>query len=248
MTLAEVGIHGGSLGGLTSCYAASKYPDYFVRAICSSPTNCYNFGSGGLSSVIGSNYAATGKTPKAVIQFHGSEMLSGDGKVDGDEYQMNFLIQEDKAWQSIGLVPVTLSSVYSPATKDAYGFYRLNPLPDRIIMSIVQPAGQHAPATWEQEFAAALPIIYRANRADKLRIPKSEFLAYYSVSAPPSTSPSPSTSSTFELTSGEVAACVLVPTVITLATMLAYQHFILRPLLLGRALVNGEQKSPMQGI
>ena len=140
-----------------------------------------------------------------------------------------------------------LGSVYSPATKDAYGFYRLKPLPDRIIMSTVLPGGQHSPATWEREFAAALPIVFRADRADKARIPKSELFAYYSVSAPPSTTPSPSTSSTstFELTSGEVAACVIVPTVIILVTILAYLHFMLRPLLLGRAVVN-EQKSPMQ--
>ena len=56
----------GSLGGLTSCYAAAKYPETYARAVCSSPTNCFNFASGGLTSVIKNNYKTSGKRPKTM--------------------------------------------------------------------------------------------------------------------------------------------------------------------------------------
>ena len=74
MERGEVSITGGSLGGLTSCYAAAARPDVFKRAVCSSPSNCFNFQSGGLSSIITSNYAATGIAAKTVIQFLGQEV------------------------------------------------------------------------------------------------------------------------------------------------------------------------------
>ena len=70
MTLGEVSITGGSLGGLTSCYAVSARPDLFSRAVCSSPSNCFNTGQ--MATEITANYAATGKAPKTVIQFLGS--------------------------------------------------------------------------------------------------------------------------------------------------------------------------------
>jgi pimeloyl-ACP methyl ester carboxylesterase len=235
MVRGEVSITGGSLGGLTSCYAASKYPQVFARAVCSSPSNCYNFGNGGLASVIASNYAASGKAPKAVIQFLGAEALSGDGRADGDEYQMQHMLRDDAAWQSIGLAPVTFESVYTPDTPDAFGFHRAKPLPDRIVMSLILPGGQHAPPTWQQTLAAALPIMYRADRPDKTRIPKSESLAYYSLPAPTATPPDSTasdSSSDFSLSAGEVAACVIVPTVVTIASLVAYFSLVLKPQLL----------------
>jgi hypothetical protein len=42
-SLGEVSIAGGSLGGLSSCYAASKMPLVFQRALCMSPSNCFNW-------------------------------------------------------------------------------------------------------------------------------------------------------------------------------------------------------------
>jgi hypothetical protein len=237
MTLGEVSIHGGSLGGLTSCYAVSKYPETFSRAICASPTNCYNFGSGGLASVIASNYAENNRAPKAVIQFLGTEALSGDGRIDGDEYQMDYLLRDDAAWQSIGLTPVTMASIYTTETDIASGYTRLKPLPDNIIMSMLLPGGQHAPSTWEQVFAAALPILYRADRPDKLRIPKSESLAYYSLPPPGNTvvnTDDDDDDDSFHLSLGGVIACVVVPTVVTALVLILYFQFLLKPALLSQ--------------
>lgn len=236
MTLGEISIHGGSLGGLTACYAASKYPETFSRAICASPSNCFNFGSGGLASVIASNYVQNNLAPKSVIQFLGSEALTGDGRIDGDEYQMDYLLRDDAAWQSIGLKPVTMASLYTTETKSgASGYNRLMPLPDHIIMTMLLPGGQHAPSTWEQVFATSLPILYRANRSDKLRIPKSESLAYYSLPPPEDTIVDDSgddDDEDFHLSLGGVIACVVVPTVVTALTMILYFQFVLKPALL----------------
>lgn len=251
MLRGEVSITGGSLGGLTSCYAASKYPEVFARAVCSSPSNCYNFGNGGLASVIASNYAASGKAPKAVIQFLGAEALSGDGRLDGDEYQMQYLIRDDDAWQSIGMTPVTFESIYTAETPDAYGFRRAKALPAHIVMTMIIPGGQHAPPTWQQTLSAALPILYRADRPDKTRIPKSESLAYYSLPAPtatPSDTSSSSSDNGIKLSAGEVAACVIVPTVATIVALVAYFSFVLKPQLLARLgdQTISKQSSPFQ--
>lgn len=231
MLRGEVAITGGSLGGLTSCYAASKYPDIFERAVCSSPSNCFNFGSGGLAAVINSNYLSTGKRSKAVVQFLGVEALSGDGVIDGDEYQMEYLMKDDKAWQSIGMKPLTAATLYTSAGSASHAYTHLAPLPDNIIASLLLPAGQHAPSTWEQEFAAALPFLYRADRPDKSRIPKSEQLTYLSAPAPAAYD-YPESDDTFSLSAGEVAACVVVPSTFILAMMVGYLHFVIRPELL----------------
>jgi pimeloyl-ACP methyl ester carboxylesterase len=188
MERGEVSITGGSLGGLTSCYAAAARPDVFKRAVCSSPSNCYNFVAGGLASIISSNYYATGIAATTVIQFLGQEVYDEDTTVQGgDENQLGYLLRDDAAWQGIGLTPLTFETTYTAvdsATYVTHAYKTIAPLEsDHVIMSLILPGGQHAPYTWEQEFAAALPNLYRANRPDKLRVPKSESLKYLSVSS-----------------------------------------------------------------
>ena len=247
MTLGEVSIHGGSLGGLTSCYAASKNPSLFVRAICSAPSNCFNWLNGGLSSVIPRNYVNTGNKPKTVIQFlsHG-ESVSGDGNEnDSDEKQMKWLLRDDAAWQSIGMIPVTSELSYT-SPPDSFGYHNLKPLPNNVVMTLVSPGGQHAPMTWMQQFAAALPILYRADRRDKLRIPKSETLEYFSLPAPSADSScnsGTSGSDGIELSAGELAACVLLPSIFTIMVMLGYNNFVLKPMLSGANLLSKSTRS-----
>jgi len=186
MDRGEVSIHGGSLGGLTSCYAATYRPQVFARAICSSPSNCFNFASGGLSSHIISNYLESGVSAKTVIQFLGCEPYASNTSSNqaGDKNQLGYLIKDDEAWQSIGLKPFYVSTTYT-ASNDAkhipYSYINVDKLNDHIVVSYDVPAGQHAPSTWQQEFTWALPNLYRNDPYDKLRVPTIESLKYMSV-------------------------------------------------------------------
>jgi hypothetical protein len=71
MTLGEVSIIGGSFGGLTACYAPSRFPQWFSRGFCYAPTTSWNFGS--LAQAIKRNFQNAGELPKAVIMEQGHE-------------------------------------------------------------------------------------------------------------------------------------------------------------------------------
>jgi hypothetical protein len=195
MQRGEVGITGGSLGGLTSCYAAAARPDVFKRAVCSSPSNCFNFATGGLSPTITQimEEGGRGEKPYTVIQFLGSAEA-----VDPTFRQLDYLMQEDAAWLSIGMEHLPIgrtmhwhgSDTGTTTTTTTHDFASLSSVPDHVIVSYLYPTGQHAPSTWQQEFAAALPNLYRASRPANFanRVPKSEILQY--LSAPSLTSSS----------------------------------------------------------
>ena len=96
-------------------------------------------------------------------------------------------MQDDEAWISIGMQHLPLKvnrHEKSASTRVNYAYATLAATPPEVIISYLLPAGQHAPSTWEQEFAAALPNLYRASRPSNFaqRVPKSESLQY--VSAP----------------------------------------------------------------
>lgn len=186
MDRGEVSIHGGSLGGLTSCYAATYRPQVFARAVCSSPSNCYNFATGGLSTHIISNYLLSGVSAKTVIQFLGCEpyVRNTSSNQAGDNNQLGYLIKDDEAWQTIGLKPFYMSTTYTAANAAKhipYSYVTVDKLNDHIVVSYDNPAGQHAPSTWQQEFAWALLNLYRNDPYDKLRVPTIEALKYMSV-------------------------------------------------------------------
>jgi hypothetical protein len=181
MDRGEVSATGGSLGGLTSCYAAAARSDVFKRAVCSAPSNCFNAGLGGLSRVITDTFASTGVRPLTVIQFFGAEVYMDD------DNQLGYMVQEDEAWVSIGLEHLSNDVVNHPvdaSTGVNYAYATLAPAPDSVVMSYVFPSGQHAPSTWEKEFAAALPNLYRASPPENFanRVPKAELMQY--ISAP----------------------------------------------------------------
>jgi len=181
MTRGEVTIAGGSLGGLTSCYAATKNPAVFERALCMSLTNCFNFGTGGLAPVITANYEATGKAPKSVIQFMGAEGVVATWGTS-NQTQFDFMVKDELAWRSIGLEPmnweVNKSKQMWPGA--AFGYTSELPAPKHAVMTMILPAGQHAQTTWEREFAVALPFLYRPSPTDPYRVPVSETLRYIS--------------------------------------------------------------------
>ena len=170
MSRGEVSISGGSVAGLTSCYAASARPDLISRAACFSPSNCFNHGADHVSRFskkIASNFAKTGMRPKAVIQYEGAEIYG--------EEQMKYMMQEDAAWQAIGMKPMPLGSgalvkhVADEARFQPYDFYTAGPAPDHMIMSVIFPGGQHTPGTWMIEFHDALINLYRPSPADPYR-------------------------------------------------------------------------------
>lgn len=180
MLRGEVSITGGSMGGLTSCYAAAARPDVFKRAVCSSPMNCFNFKNGGLATVIADTYDKMGILPHAVMQFLGQEVYDEDKKTQGgDERQLEYLAKDERAWLAIGMATMTSETAFQPVDISSgvtQAYTTLAPTPPHVVMSMLLPGGQHSPSTWEQEFAAALPNLYRPSRPDPFRVPKSESL------------------------------------------------------------------------
>jgi hypothetical protein len=169
MDLGEVTIAGGSLGGLTLCYAAASRPANFQRAICMSPTNCYNWFSGGLVSVIKQQFKATAQRAKAVIQFLGAGEVYGvvpSPEVAPHIYpQLTFMANEHAAWIAIGMRPLAATPqpvLHSPMMPHIqYGYSEEVPPASPIIMSYTVPGGQHCAETWEKEFSVALQNLYR---------------------------------------------------------------------------------------
>ena len=188
MTRGEISISGGSVAGLTSCYAASARPDFISRAACFSPSNCFNHGSdyvSRFSKKIPENFAKTGKLPKAVIQYEGAEIYG--------ENQMKYMMQEDAAWQAVGMQPMPLGSgalVKHAADEkrfQPYDFYTAGPAPGHMIMSVIFPGGQHTPSTWMVEFHDALINLYRPSPADpnrKSRLDQNKYVSPKMAASP----------------------------------------------------------------
>lgn len=176
MLRGEVTIAGGSLGGLTSCYAASRFPNSFSRAICMSPSNCFNYVTGGLAPVIASNFKLTGSIPKAVVQFLGAESYV---ELFGGESQLDFLEQDESAWRGIGMTAAPVATSYTPGDPSGdtpYGYSALQDAPAHQVASFLLPGGQHSPFTWQREFSTALGLIYRSSPQDPQRPPPSTTL------------------------------------------------------------------------
>ena len=141
------------MGGLTSCYAAIARPDFIQRAVCSSPSSCYNYGNGGLATVITEQYAKHGKKPKAVFQYQGQEIYDENlATQQGDETVYANFVADDTAWKNIGMKPY---SVMTPVTtpksaSNPYDYSVLEEFPGNVVMSFIVPEGQHMANTWEQ--------------------------------------------------------------------------------------------------
>ena len=185
----EVSIAGGSLGGLTSCYAAAQYPQIFSRAICMALTNCHNFAAGGLTPVITGQYLRTGKKAVTVMQFLSSEIYARPGdrnqtknprptpelNPDHSVYpQLQYMRSEQEAWMGIGMQASDFgaSTGFSPSSLTG-GVYRpydasfstYTATESSVVASYLWPGGQHCAQTWEDYFAFAMDKLYRAQPA-----------------------------------------------------------------------------------
>ena len=185
MEVGELTTFGGSMGGLTACYAAASRPESFSRAVCASPTNCLAYSSGGLAPIIKSQYASTGVRPKAVFQYQGIENYDEDPHQQlGDEFQLDYLVQDAAAWESIGMQPLTtLTDVtLADGTKAKFPMEQSAYASDSVTMTYFYIGGTHSPTTWQAEFAHALPHLYRASPPDRFRVPVTEFMRTMTVS------------------------------------------------------------------
>jgi hypothetical protein len=146
MQRGEVSMTGGSMGGLTSCYAAAARPDFVQRAVCSSPSSCFNYGNGGLSTLITNEHARHGSRPKTVIQFQGVEIFDEDlSSQQGDETLFSNFVNDDTAWRNIGMEALSTTRSYVPADPPSipFGYATLDASPDSVVMSYIVPEGQH---------------------------------------------------------------------------------------------------------
>lgn len=196
MQRGEVSIAGGSLGGLSSCYAAASRPAVFQRAMCFSVITCYNHATGGLAPTIAqTNATGAPILPKAVLQFEGSEGLATRW---GVETMWDFLVREERAWLAAGMNRgLGLAGTAAPPVAAIYpgaqwGFAKLAPVPAHAIMSLLVPGGQHAQMTWEREFAFGLQHLYRPGAAwPRGRAPLAESIRLVNSDEPPPTTPAP---------------------------------------------------------
>ena len=206
------------MGGLTAAYAASKHPKVFRRGLAMSPTNCFNWASGGLADTIATNFAAAGNVlPRFVMQVFGGEIYSQqwtDHDGNGPYNQLDFMLREQAAWEAVGMETLRWGPVRETAPNQTaaeaeaaggeFGQFRaphaFSTLPlgelgsgKGQIASMVLPGGQHSPGTWEREFSWSLRYLYRAGgwegHANAHRVPVSAVLQDFSGSA--SASPHP---------------------------------------------------------
>ncbi len=107
MYLGEVSMTGSSLGGLTSCAAASFQPAYFQRGFCMSPSTWWN--AGGLATNITENAIKYG-LPKSIVMYIGTEEAT---QVFSGQEWMVYYNQTMKAWIDAGLSDGTRFSSFS---------------------------------------------------------------------------------------------------------------------------------------
>ena len=112
LVLGEVSIYGFSLGGLTACNAVLERPDFFSRAMCSSPSVWFNYGDFAKKIRDTFQQNAAHIRPQSVVMSLGT---AEDGvypnlQVEGEyTYWTEFIDQTKDAWLSVGLDSATLS-------------------------------------------------------------------------------------------------------------------------------------------
>jgi hypothetical protein len=112
LILGEVSIYGFSLGGLTACNAVLERPDFFSRAMCSSPSLWFNYGD--FSRKIRDTFEQnpTQNLPQSVVLSLGTaeDGVYPNFQVEGEyTYWTEFIADTKNAWLSVGLNRDTLS-------------------------------------------------------------------------------------------------------------------------------------------
>ena len=176
MDLGEVSIVGGSMGGLTACYAPSKFPQWYSRGFCYAPAVMWNYGS--LADTILSNFESHKMLPKSIVMEVGHETYD----VFRDDVTMetkNMIeIQMDvmNAWKSIGMETMKFSSVVFPPSGDnSQTATILGGAPQHMAMFYNQRAAFHAPSNWQVSFYTHLVTLYRPSFNDSTRMQRSDY-------------------------------------------------------------------------
>ena len=186
MDLGEVSVAGGSLGGLFACYAASARPDAFKRAICMSYSNCFQAQAEGFfDAVVDRNAVAhRGKgrdfLPKSVIMMFGAEVFAhnaknGPNQTLGDD-QLGHLEKDLAAWERSGMERYGWNSgmtyVGANAVDVRFSYGQLaGKVPANMVTAFLWTGGQHCPGSWSKYFHQSLPLAYRPQPADPMRVP-----------------------------------------------------------------------------
>lgn len=176
MTMGEVSIVGGSMGGLTACYAASKYPDRFTRGYCYAPAMMWNFGE--LAHVIKHNYyhAVMKKLPKAVVFEIGHEaydvFLNKSNSITKNLLQLGDDVL--KAWQSVGMQSLELTTNMISSSQNKYDSYDstvAGSVPPHMVIYYNSRGTFHAPQMWQTSFMLHLHAFYRPgfNSTDRMQ-------------------------------------------------------------------------------
>jgi enterochelin esterase-like enzyme len=184
MSLNEVSIVGGSMGGLTSCYAPSKFPQWYSRGYCYAPAVMWNFGS--INDVIISNFAQTGMLPKSVIMEVGHEAY--DVFTDTSTGEVKNFLQLIKSvldtWRSVGMESLYFEAVtFPPSESNTYSSQVLGGAPSNTVMLYNQRAAFHSTMQWQLSFMTHLGSFYRSSYNDSTRLQRVDYDWYVGQTA-----------------------------------------------------------------
>jgi hypothetical protein len=189
MDLGEVSVVGGSMGGLTSCYAVAKDPTFYQRGICFSPTP---WNTGQLASVVTSSLSGRPKSelPKAVVMYISSCDANAQIGTSSTGYTPNGVLfkQVADAFLAAGMNMLIPSTMSMPANATYYYPTEMLSTPtENVLTATIQFGGLHTTQTWEQYFSNALQFAFRPDfNANFTRLQKNDFAR--SLLIPPSVS------------------------------------------------------------
>lgn len=185
MDLGEVSIVGGSMGGLTACYAPSKFPHWYSRGFCYAPAVMWNYGE--LAQLVKNNFMETNALPKAVVMMVGHEAYDiFRNDTTGDTRNM-LQIQRDvfDAYLAIGMDPMDFRQVsLSPAGDNTQTVNILGGAPMHMAMFYDQRGAFHAPSNWMVSFFTHLQVLYRPSFNDSTRRQRTDYDWYVGQPAP----------------------------------------------------------------
>lgn len=209
MDLGEVSIVGGSMGGLTACYAPSRFPNWYSRGFCYAPAVMWNYGS--LAQRIVDNFELTNMLPKSVVIEVGHETYDiFRNDVTLEEKNM-IQLQTDvlNAFKSIGMQTMSFGNVvFPPSGENTQTVNILAGAPMHMVMFFNQRAAFHAPSNWQISFYTHLQTLYRPSFNDSTRMQRSDYDWYIGQEASDSSSSSEDDNSNDKLERTVIALAV----------------------------------------
>lgn len=176
MELGEVSIVGGSMGGLTACYAPSKFPNWYSRGFCYAPAVMWNYGD--MAQLVRTNFMETNQLPKAIVMETGHETYDiFRNDTTGDVRNM-IQIQKDvfDAYVAIGMEPMSFGHVtFPPSGDNSQSVNILAGAPMHMVMFYNQRGAFHAPSNWMVSFFTHLQMLYRPSFNDSTRMQRSDY-------------------------------------------------------------------------